>query len=180
MPRSKKKTSASAEKAAPLTPTGSKLRATLNPLEEASPALAGPPLPKRRASYLDGIRVIAGKDTEGPDLVGSDVSLCGYLGLADTKQLRELHAQLLPLLDRLEAIIKEGYYKEVIGKTTSKTQIEVSKLFGYISQQNGTDISDFDLKSTQWPLPVEGSTFHAVYRPFSYSRVGLTASTGNR
>lgn len=62
--------------------------------------------------------------------------------LADTKGLRELHARIRPILDRLEAIIKEGYHKEVTGKGAVKTQIEVSKLFGYISGQNEIDISD--------------------------------------
>ncbi|KAI4276889.1 MAG: hypothetical protein LQ337_002187 [Flavoplaca oasis] len=54
------------------------------------------------------------------------------------------------------------------GKGATKTQIEVSKLFGYISRQNQIDISDFDPKFSEWPLPLEGNTFHAVHRPFLY------------
>ncbi|KAI4225082.1 MAG: hypothetical protein LQ349_007123, partial [Xanthoria aureola] len=78
---------------------------------------------------------------------GSNVSLCGYLGLADTKALRELHARIQPSLNRLADIIKQGYDKEVTGKGPAKTQIEVGKLFGYISRQNDVDISGFDPKN---------------------------------
>ncbi|KAL8833059.1 MAG: hypothetical protein Q9176_008105 [Flavoplaca citrina] len=167
MAPSKKKTRASGEQAAPSIPAGSKSRSALNPLEAASPALAGPPPPTKAVPFLDGVRVIAGKET-GVDLEGSDVTLCGYLGLAGTKELRELYNRLRDLLERLESIIKVGYHKEATGKGLLKTQIEVSKLFGYISGRNDIDISDFDPKSGAWPLPTEGNTFHGTYRPFLY------------
>lgn len=52
-----------------------------------------------------------GKENGGADLVGSDVSLCGYLGLQSTKDIRELHEQLQPTLNRLQGIIREVIIK---------------------------------------------------------------------
>ena len=152
---------------APSTPRKPQSRAALNPLEAASPALAGLPQPKT-VPFLDGVRVITVKEAGGADLVGSDVSLCGYLGIADIKALRELHSLIQPFLNRLADMIKQGYEKEVTGKGPAKTQIEVGKLFGYISKQNDVDISGFDPGTCPWPLPTDGNTFHAVHRPFLY------------
>lgn len=50
----------------------------------------------------------------------------------------------------------------------TKTQIEVSRLFGYISKRNEVDISSFDPTHCAWPLPTVGDTFNADSRPFLY------------
>ena len=81
-------------------------RAALNPLEAASPALAGLPQLKKTVPFLDSVRVITVKEAGRADLVSSDVSLYGYLGIADTKALRELYSLIQPVLNRLADIIK--------------------------------------------------------------------------